>query len=78
MARTPAKYYYDRTWMERARLAKGFTESHMARVADTSASNYHRVEKGLQTPDVRRGLAICRELDLKPEMFLTEKKIPLR
>ena len=78
MARIVAAYYYDRRWLEKRRLEKGFTQAHMAEVAGVSLATYNRIEAGFQTPSIHRGMRICKELDLDPQVFLSEKKIVIR
>lgn len=69
---TPIK---DRTWMEAARRAKGFTQAEVAQAANVSTPYYNRVENGLDTPSIVIGLLICKKIEQPPERFLTERTI---
>lgn len=66
---------YDRSWMEKARRERGLTQSEVAQAANTSISNYSRVEKGLTEPDVKTALRICDFLRQSPRKFLNEMPI---
>lgn len=65
----------DRTWLERARREKGFTQEQVAEAAKITTAGYNRIEKGLYTPGVVVGLLICDKLGCSPRQFLTERPI---
>jgi len=65
----------DRSWLEKARKEKNLTQTEVAMAAETSISNYSRIEKGLYDPDVKTALRICDFLRLNPRKFLSEKPI---
>ncbi|MBP3636478.1 MAG: helix-turn-helix transcriptional regulator [Clostridia bacterium] len=65
----------DRTWLERARREKGFTQEQVAEAAKITTAGYNRIEKGLFTPGVVTGLLICDKLGVSPRQFLTERPI---
>ena len=66
---------YDRTWLEKARKDQKLTQTEVAQAAETSVSNYCRIEKGAYSPDVKTALRICDFLRLNPRKFLSEKPI---
>lgn len=67
---------YDRSWMEmRRRVELELTQAEVAEAAQTSISNYCRIEKGLTVPDVKTALRICDFLRINPRKFLNEKPI---
>ncbi|MBQ9740847.1 MAG: helix-turn-helix transcriptional regulator [Kiritimatiellae bacterium] len=65
----------DRTWLERARREKGFTQEQVAEAAKITTAGYNRIEKGLFTPGIVTGLLICDKLGISPRQFLTERPI---
>jgi transcriptional regulator with XRE-family HTH domain len=65
----------DRTWLERARLKKGFTQKQVALAAGVDPSYYTRIEKGFHSPDVVAGVKICDYLGVDVHSFLTERPI---
>lgn len=65
----------DRTWLERARRNKGFTQEQVAEAAQITTAGYNRIEKGLYTPGIVTGLLICDKLGCSPRQFLTERPI---
>lgn len=65
----------DRTWLERARREKGFTQEQVAEAAKITTAGYNRIEKGLFTPGIVSGLLICDKLGISPRQFLTERPI---
>lgn len=65
----------DRTWLERARREKGFTQQQVAEAAKITTAGYNRIEMGLFTPGVVTGLLICDKLGVSPRQFLTERPI---
>lgn len=65
----------DRTWLERARREKGFTQEQVAEAAKITTAGYNRIEKGLFTPGIVTGLLICDKLGVSPRQFLTERPI---
>lgn len=67
--------FYDRSWMEMARKGLEYTQTQVAEAAQTSVSNYCRIERGLYDPDVKTGLRICNFLRVSPTKFLSEKPI---
>ena len=66
---------YDRTWMSKARALNGMLQVDVARECGISPGFYNRIEQGVQTPNVRVGLAICSILGVSPNVWLTEKRI---
>lgn len=62
----------DRTWMERARRERGFTQAQVAEAAKITTAAYNRIENGLFTPNVVTGLLICEKIGVSPRGFLTE------
>lgn len=66
---------YDRTWLEKARLERGLTQTSVAKAAGVNNSDYNRIERGLQEPRVKAGIRICEFLKLNPRSFLSEKPI---
>ena len=66
---------YDRTWLETARRAKGYTLEVVAKSVGVDVSTYARIERGLIVPNVKTGLLICSELEISPTKFLTEQII---
>ena len=65
----------DRTWLERARREKGFTQEQVAEAPKITTAGYNRIEKGLFTPGIVTGLLICDKLGISPRQFLTERPI---
>lgn len=65
----------DRSWMEKARIEQGLTQTQVAVAADCAISTYSRIEKGLLNPDVRTALRICDCLKINVRQFLREKPI---
>jgi len=65
----------DRTWLERARREKGFTQAQVAEAAKITTAGYNRIEMGLFTPGIVTGLLICDKLGVSPRQFLTERPI---
>lgn len=65
----------DRTWMERSRREKGFTQAQVAEAAHITTAGYNRIEKGLYTPSIVAGLLICDKLGESPRQFLSERPI---
>lgn len=63
----------DRTWMERARREKGFTQAQVAEAARISTAAYNRIELGLYTPNVVTGILICDKLGCSPRNYVTER-----
>ena len=66
---------YDRTWMSKARALKGLLQVNAAEECGISPGFYNRIEQGVQTPNVRVGLVICKVLGVSPDVWLTEKRI---
>lgn len=67
--------FYDRTWMEKSRLERGFTQMEVARAAGITGAAYNRIEKGINEPGVKAALRICDYLKLNPRNFLGEKAV---
>lgn len=65
----------DRTWMERARREKGFTQEQVADAARITTAGYNRIENGLFTPGVVTAILICDKLGVSPRQFLTERPV---
>ncbi len=65
----------DRTWMEKARREKGYTQAQVAQAAGVTAAFYNRVERGFYIPSVTIALKICDFLGLNIRAFLTERPI---
>lgn len=65
----------DRTWLERARREKGFTQEQVAEASKITTAGYNRIEKGLFTPGIVTGLLICDKLGISPRQFLAERPI---
>jgi DNA-binding XRE family transcriptional regulator len=65
----------DRTWMERARREKNFTQEQVAKAAGVTTAYYNRLEKGLYTPNVVTGLRVCDFLGLNVRTFLSERPV---
>ena len=64
---------YDRTWLEKRRLERGFTQKQVGEAAGITQCQYGRIEKGMYNPDVKAALRICDFLGLNPRNFLSEK-----
>lgn len=65
----------DRTWLERARREKGYTQSQVAEAAKITVAGYNRIELGLYTPGIVTALLICDKLGCSPRQFLTERPV---
>lgn len=65
----------DRTWMERARREKNYTQAQVAQAAGVTTAFYNRIEKGFYTPGVVTALLITDFLGLDVRHFLTERPI---
>ena len=66
---------YDRGWMAKARILCGMNNNQAAEACDISPGFYNRIENGVQLPNVKVGLKICRVLGVSPDNWLSEKKI---
>ena len=76
MATTEARIRLrDRTWLEKARRLKGFSQLEVAEAAGCSEVFYNRIEKGLQLPNIDIGLRIADFLGEDPHNFLHEKTL---
>ena len=53
---------HQRTWMTEARKAKGLSMEQAADLADTSKTEWFRIEKGTCEPKVMRAWRICEVL----------------
>ena len=62
----------DRTWLEKARRLKGFSQCEVAEAAGCSEVFYNRIEKGLQLPSIDIGLRITDFLGEDAHNFLKE------
>ena len=65
----------DRTWLERARREKGFTQEQVAEAAKITTAGYNRIEKGLFTPGIVTGLLSSDQLGISPRQVLAERPI---
>lgn len=65
----------DRTWMEKVRREKGFTQAQVAQAAGVTTAFYNRIERGFYVPNVVAGVKICDFLDINVRAFLTERVI---
>ena len=63
----------NRTWMERARRDKGYTQSQVAAAAGVTTAYYNRIENGFCTPNVIVAIKVCDFLHLNVREFLKEK-----
>jgi transcriptional regulator with XRE-family HTH domain len=66
---------YDRTWLEKARKIAGLRQYEVAENAGISQAFYNRIETGVQTPNVKIGVAIANVLGFSPNMWIDERKI---
>ena len=66
---------YDRVWMAKARARAGLTQAAIAKTIGIAAGHYNRIEQGIQTPNVKIGVAIADALGFDVRMFIREKKI---
>ena len=66
---------YDRTWLEKARIKHGYTQTNVAKAAGMAISTYTRVEKGVYEPGVKAALRICDYLRVSPMNFVNEQPL---
>ena len=56
---------YDRVWMAKARARAGLTQAAIAKMIGIAAGHYNRIEQGIQTPNVKIGIAIATEINFQ-------------
>ena len=66
---------YDRTWMVKARIMLKLSQAQAAEASGISQGFYNKIENGIQLPNIRVGLQICKALGVSPEVWLNEKKV---
>lgn len=70
-----AAQFVDRTWLEKARVRKNYTQAQVAKASGMSTANYNRVEKGMSQPSVVSALRLCDYLGEDVRKFLNEKPL---
>lgn len=66
---------FDRLWLAKARAHAGMTQDAVAKVCDISTGHYNKIEQGIQTPNIKTGIAIADALGFDIHMFAREKKL---
>lgn len=71
----PRSEFYDRTWLQKARLVLNLTQSDVADACGISTGHYNRIEAGVCVPTIKVGLKIADVLHVDARNFLDERKI---
>ena len=65
----------DRTWLRKARMDKGYTQTQVADIAEISVASYNLIENGFNVPSVDTAIRITDYLGVSIRNFATEKPL---